>query len=82
MNSYLTQTEIESLNASDLSQETPFTIQGVSYSQFSISRHYGACVFNGARYTYLADCDELVRDDVLEFVEKRRKSRRKKARHV
>lgn len=69
--SHLTETEIESLNASDLSKQTPFVIRGVSLGYFSVARHYGGATFNGSHYTYISGTDELVRDDVLKFLAER-----------
>lgn len=43
----------------------PEEIHSVSQSQFSVARHYGGCTFSGAHYTYDADRDVLVRNDVL-----------------
>ena len=67
--------------ASKLSRDTPFLMRQVSATQLSISRHYGGCKFNGEHYTYLPLTDELIRDDVLKFVNKLRKSP-KKAKHA
>lgn len=75
--SFLTEAEIEALQTSDLSRDTPFAVQNCMYSQFSIARHYGAAVYNGQRYTYFPDGDELIRDDVLKFITKLRKKNRK-----
>lgn len=57
--SYLTDAEIEALQSSDLDRGTPFLIQGVRQSQFSIARYYGGVKFNGEQYTYFPDTDEL-----------------------
>ena len=73
--SYITDAEVEALQSSKLNRDTPFAIRGVTQTQFSIARYYGGCKFNGAHYTYFAESDELVRDDVLKFVTKRRKGR-------
>ena len=75
MGSYLSQPETDALQSSNLHRNTPFLIQGASNSY--IARHYGACEFKGDRYLYLADSDELIRDDVLAFVKKLRKPKRK-----
>ncbi len=45
--------------------DTPERIHHVSKTQLSVARHFGACTYNGANYTYLAESDELVRNDVL-----------------
>lgn len=75
--SFLTESEIEALQSSKLSRETPFAIQGVMNTQLSIARFYGGIRYNGDGYTYMPDGDELIRDDVLLFVTKLRKKQRK-----
>ena len=44
--------------------ESPERLYGISNSHLSIARHYGGCTFNGKRYVYIAERDELVRDDI------------------
>ena len=78
MSSYVTQDEIDAMNASSRNRTTPFLIRSVSQTQLSIARHYGVLKYNGQDYTYLDDSDELVRDDVLKFVHKLRKPKRAK----
>lgn len=68
---YLTEAEIEAIQ--HLPRDTPYCIQGVTQTQFSVARHYGAIRFNGHLYTYFPATDELIRDDVLNFVAKLRK---------
>lgn len=75
--SFLTDSEIEALQTSNLSRKTPFAIQGVMNTQLSIARFYGGIRYNGDGYTYMPDGDELIRDDVLIFVTKLRKKNRK-----
>ena len=75
--SFLTDSEIEALQTSNLSRKTPFAIQGVMNTQLSIARFYGGIRYNGDGYTYMPDGDELIRDDVLKFVTKLRKKNRK-----
>jgi hypothetical protein len=53
-------------------------IQDVSHGYFSIARYYGGCTLNGASYTYMPDTDELVREDVLKFIAKLRKTKGKR----
>ncbi len=77
MNSYLTEAEIDALQSSKLSRSTPFLIQGVSNSYLSVARHYGTANYNGSRYTYLPETDELIRNDVLKWVRKFRKGAKK-----
>lgn len=78
--SYLTDAELIALQASGLDPFTPFVIQGVSHTQLSISRHYGGCTYGGRQYYYIPTTDELMRDDVVRWITKRRKEERKAAR--
>lgn len=71
---YLTEAEIEAIQ--HLPRDTPYCIQNVTQTQFSVARHYGSCKFNGHLYTYFPATDELIRGDVLKFVTKMRKSKR------
>lgn len=66
--------ELSAVNASDLDRDTPYGIRNVSQTQFSIARHYGGCAYNGRTYTYFAEFDELIRDDVLAWLVKHRKA--------
>lgn len=75
--SFLTEAEIEALQTSKMPRNTPFAIQGVMNTQMSIARFYGGIRYNGDAYTYMPDGDELIRDDVLMFVTKLRKQKRK-----
>ena len=75
--SFLTDSEIEALQTSNLPRNTPFAIQGVMNTQLSIARFYGGIRYKGDGYTYMPDGDELIRDDVLKFVTKLRKKNRK-----
>lgn len=56
-----------------LHRKTPFGMTGVSYGQLSIARHYGGIEYNGESYTYFAETDELVRNDVLKWRKKESK---------
>lgn len=73
MSSYLSEPELQALQASTLHRDTPFLIRYVSQTQFSIARHYGGAKYNGSDYTYIPTTDELIRDDVLKFVTTLRK---------
>ncbi len=73
MKSYLTQDEIDALQTSKLSRDTPFAIRHVLQTQFSIARFYGGATYNGKEYTYFPESEELIRDDVLKWIRKRRK---------
>ncbi len=75
--SYLTDAELAALQESALDPFTPFAIQGVSRTQLSVSRHYGGCTYNGAHYVYNPVTDELIREDVLKWIGKRRNEERK-----
>lgn len=59
-----------------LHQRTPYAIGEVSHGQLSVARHYGGCVFKSEKYSYFAESDELVRDDVLAYIRKRAKAQR------
>lgn len=74
MASFLSDSEIDLINSSNLSRSTPFMIRGVSSGMFSVARYYGGAKYNGASYTYHQPTDELIRDDVLKFVMKILKS--------
>jgi len=71
--SYLSETEADAIQ--HLDRSTPFLIGGVSNTQLSIARHYGGIKFQGQTYTYFPASDELIRDDVLQFVTKMRKKK-------
>lgn len=75
--SYLTEQEIIALNESTLDTVTPFAMRWVSKGQLSIARYYGGCKFQGRDYIYMPLTDELVRDDVVAWLAKYRKSRKK-----
>jgi len=66
-----------SSETSKLDRKTPFAIQWVSQTQFSIARHYGGIKFNGFGYIYFPEHDELIRDDVLGWLKKHRKAQKK-----
>jgi hypothetical protein len=71
--SYMSDDEVEALQSSPLNRNTPFAIRDVSYGYFSIARHYGSIKYNGQFYTYFPDFDECIRDDVLKWINNRRK---------
>ena len=72
--SHLSADEIEGLQTSILSRDTPYLITGVSCSQFSLARHYGGIRYQGQDYTYSPATDELIRADVLKWVKARRRA--------
>ena len=71
--SYLTEAEKTLLMIEWPAPSDVLGYSGVSRTQLSIARHSGAAVINGRRYTYVAESDELLRDDALAMVRKWRK---------
>jgi hypothetical protein len=69
--SYILRAELPAISLA-LHKRTPYVYSNVSAGQLSIARHSGMCVVNSETYIYFAEFDELVRDDVLAFVHKRR----------
>jgi len=51
----------------------------IRFTQLSIARHYGGTKVNGVHYVYIPESDELVREDVLAMVMKRRADALRKA---
>lgn len=68
----MTTDELAALQDSGLSRDTPYVIEGVSGSQFSIARLYGGATFNGESYVYDPTEDELIRRDVVKWLGRRR----------
>lgn len=60
-------THIPDTSACPLSRKTPYGMTNVSKTQLSVARFYGCCNYMGQTYTYFADTDEIVRDDVLRW---------------
>lgn len=79
MTSYLTDDEIEALQTSGLPTDTPYVIRSVSYTQFSIARFYGGITWNGYEYRYIDETDEAIRQDVDQWITKRRKAAKRAA---
>jgi hypothetical protein len=75
--SHLTQSELDALQLSKLDTEAPFLIRWVSNGQLSIARHYGGCTFQKSWYKYMPLTDELIREDVVEWLAKYRKQQKK-----
>ena len=71
MSTYLSPDEL--LLIQRLPQDAPYAISGVSYTIFSLARHYGGIKFKGRDYEYMPATDELVREDVVRYVTKLRK---------
>ena len=61
-----------------LHRKSPFGITNVSHTQFSIARYYGAINFNGFKYIYYPDTDELIREDVMRWKAKQLKAKHNK----
>ena len=79
---YLTDDELDAVHASGLDPFTPYVIDGVSQSQLSVARHFGGCTYGGREYAYIPTTDELVREDVVRWVTKRRKEAQRSAREA
>lgn len=75
--SHLTPEELDALQTSKLPRDTPYLIQGVSHGMFSIARHYGGAKYNGKFYSYVPTTDELIREDVVKWLAKRRTAAKK-----
>ncbi len=59
---------VELMAIEKLKKDAPYAITGCMTGHFSIARHFGGITFQGYRYTYVAEHDELVRDDVLKLL--------------
>ena len=70
---FLTEAEVIAANLT-LPADAPYGITGCANGHFSIARHYGAITFQGYRYTYIPEHDELIRDDVLKMAQGMRKA--------
>ena len=77
--SHMTEAEELALQDACLDRQSPFMIRGVSQTQLSIARHYGGVSFSGQNYAYLPVTDELIRDDVENWLAKHRRAERKSA---
>ena len=82
MSSFMSNDEIDALQSSGLHRKNPYLISGVCNTQLSIARHYGGLVFRGDSYQYIQESDELIRNDVLRWLENRRKEQSKVAAEV
>lgn len=70
---YLSPDELDAIQS--LPRDTPYLIDGISHSMFSIARHYGCMTYQGQHYIYRPETDECVRADVVKYVEKMRKKK-------
>lgn len=66
----ITQDHIDAVKASGLPQSPVIAMGFVSYTQMSIARHFGGMKYQGKQYIYLPEADQLVRDDVLKWLNK------------
>jgi hypothetical protein len=72
--SHLTKAELAAVNESTLHKMTPYVIDDVCRSNFASARQTGSMKSGSDSYTYLDATDEPIRDDVLKWLEKRRKT--------
>ena len=72
--SALSAAELLALQLSDLPvvQHAPFIIQPVQGSIYSTCRNAGGATVQGYAYTYVSAYDELIREDVLRWLQKHR----------
>jgi hypothetical protein len=61
-----------------LHRDSPYGVTNVSHTQLSIARYYGTINFNGFKYIYYPDTDELIREDVMRWKAKQLKAKHKK----
>jgi hypothetical protein len=73
---------LDDLDTCPLHRKTPFGVTNVSMTQLSIARYYGAINFNGFKYIYYPDTDELIREDVMKWKAKQLNSRHKKNKNL
>lgn len=66
---------LEGVEKCGLHKKTPYGIQGVSTSMLSVARYSGGCKYNGDSYVYIPHTDELVREDVLKWINKQKASK-------
>jgi hypothetical protein len=69
---------LDDLDTCPLHRKTPFGVTNVSMTQLSIARYYGMINFNGYKYIYYPDTDELIREDVMKWKAKQLKTKHKK----
>jgi hypothetical protein len=50
-----------------LHTKVAYGYSNVLHTQLSVVRHFGACNINRTPFTYIAETDELIRDDVLKW---------------
>ena len=74
MPSYFTPAEVELLQASPMFAHETIAYRDVSQGMLSVARHYGGAQLPGGSFTYIPATDELIRDDVLKFISKARRT--------
>lgn len=72
--SYLTPAERDALQSSGLHVMTPYVIDDPRHEAMRFAKLDGSVKWHGDYYTYIDATDELIRDDVLRWLEKRRKT--------
>lgn len=75
--SYLTDAELQALQESGLDPWTPFVIHYASDTCILIDQN--RAIYGGRTYIYIPTSDELIREDVARWIEKRRTEERKAA---
>jgi hypothetical protein len=70
----MTDDECRAAWAAGFAQQPPILYRYISGTQLSIVRHGVGAVINDRQYTYISATDELIRDDVLAWLTKRRKA--------
>jgi hypothetical protein len=76
--SYLTPEELTLLKSSRYRPEPTFVIKNVSQSTHHSAKHYGSAIISKVHYTYIAEFDELVRNDIMFFIQRTRKEAKQK----
>lgn len=75
--SYITDEELAWLEKQPAWITAPLAITDHHSSFFILAKHTGSCKISGELYTYLKDTDELIRDDILKLVNRRRREAKK-----
>ena len=72
--SYLTKAELAAVNESTLHKLTPYVIDDDRHEAMRFAKLDGFVKWHGDEYVYIDATGELIRDDVLKWLEKRRKT--------
>ena len=81
MKSYIAESEVHALQE-HFDRDATIAYRDVSNSLLSLARHYGGTTVNGKHFVYFPETDELIRDDVLAFLHKRRKDALQEVAHL